>query len=68
MTPASAEASRTFSKTTRNGASPSPLRELDIQLRDGTIRHCIVNTVAINDRGEPAFLSVITDITERKQS
>ena len=68
MTPASAEASRTFSKTTRNGASPSPLRELDIQLRDGTIRHCIVNTVAINDRGEPAFLSVITDITERKQA
>jgi PAS domain S-box-containing protein len=66
QTAVSAEASRVFINATRSGASPAPLREIDIQLRNGTIRHCLINTVRIEDKGIPAFLSVITDITERK--
>lgn len=48
-----------------NGALPDPA-EADIRLSDGSIRHCIVKTVPLHDRGDPVFLSVITDITERK--
>jgi PAS domain S-box-containing protein len=66
LTPASAESSREFITAIRNGESRPPLREIDIQLRDSTIRHCIIKTVPIEDKGNPAFLSVITDITERK--
>ncbi|MGB7788758.1 PAS domain S-box protein [Methanoregula sp.] len=66
LTPASAGAFRAFIKTTRNEATPAPSREIDIQLRDGTIRHCMIKTVRIEYKGIPAFLSVITDITGRK--
>ncbi len=59
-------ASRDFINAIHSGDAAAPLHELDVRLRDDTVRHCIVKTVAINDRGEPAFLSVITDITERK--
>lgn len=43
---------------------PDPA-EADIRLPDGSIRHCIIKTVPLHDRGEPGFLSVVTDITER---
>jgi len=66
LTAASADASRAFINAVRLGESPPPLNEIDIQLRDGTIRHCLIRTVPIEDKGIPAFLSVITDITERK--
>ncbi len=33
---------------------------------DDTIRHCLVKTVRINFQGSPLFLSVVTDITERR--
>jgi PAS domain S-box-containing protein len=66
LTAASAEVFRAFVEGFRSGASPAPLREIDIQLRNGTIRHCLIKTVRIEDKGIPAFLSVITDITERK--
>jgi PAS domain S-box-containing protein len=66
LTPASAEASRAFFSAIRRGESPAPLNETDIQLRDGTIRKCLIRTVQIEEAGIPAFLSVITDITERK--
>ena len=46
--------------------SRQSLSEIDIQLRDGTIRHCLIKTVRIEDKGLPACLSVITDITDRK--
>ena len=66
MTAASAEAFRAFTSAIRSGESPSPLGGIDIRLGDGTIRHCLIKTVRIEDVGMPAFLSVITDITERK--
>jgi PAS domain S-box-containing protein len=66
FTPESASASRERIRAIQeNGALPDPA-EADIRLSDGSIRHCIVKTVPLNYRGEPAFLSVITDITERK--
>jgi PAS domain S-box-containing protein len=43
-----------------------PTREIELRLPGGDIRHCMVKSVMISDRGEPAVLSVITDITERK--
>ena len=43
-----------------------PTREIELQLPGGDIRRCMVKSVLISDRGEPAVLSVITDITERK--
>jgi len=48
------------------GNSPTSSGEIDLRFRDGAIHHCIVKTVKINDRGESSYLSVITDITERK--
>ncbi|MGB8220738.1 MAG: PAS domain S-box protein [Methanoregula sp.] len=43
-----------------------PTREIELRLPGGDIRRCMVKSVMISDRGEPAVLSVITDITERK--
>ena len=66
LTPASAEAARAVINAIRNGDFPEHLSEIDIQLRDGTIRRCLIKTVRIDDNGLPSGLSVITDITERK--
>jgi len=44
---------------------PDPA-EADIRLPEGSVRHCIVKTVSLHYLGEPVFLSVLTDITERK--
>ncbi len=66
LTAASEEASRAFIQAIRRGESPAPQKEIDIQLRDGTVRHCLIRTVPIEEAGIPAFLSVITDITDRK--
>jgi PAS domain S-box-containing protein len=66
LTPASAEASRAAIHEIRNGKFPDLISGIDIQLRDGTVRHCLIKTVRIEDKGVPAGLSVITDITERK--
>ena len=66
LTPASAEVSRAYINAIQSGESPSPVNEIVIQLRDSTIRHCMIKTVRIEDKGIPAFLSVITDITKRK--
>jgi PAS domain S-box-containing protein len=66
LTPASAEATRAFIIAKSKGDAPALLREIDLQLHDGPIRHCMIKTVRIEHEGIPAFLSVITDITERK--
>jgi len=66
LTPASAEAARAVITAIRDGDLPDHLSEIDIQLRDGTVRHCLIKTVRIEDAGLPSALSVITDITERK--
>jgi len=66
LTPASAEAAREVIDAIRRDEFPDHLREIDIPLRDGTIRHCLIKTVRIDDVGLPSGLSVITDITERK--
>jgi len=66
LTPASAEAAREVIDAIRRDEFPDHLIEIDIQLRDGTIRHCLIKTVRIEDAGLPSGLSVITDITERK--
>ncbi len=66
LTPASAEAAREVIDAIRRDEFPDYLSEIDIQLRDGTIRHCLIKTVRIEDAGLPSGLSVITDITERK--
>jgi len=66
LTPASAEAARQIIDAIRRGELPDHLIEIDIRLRDGTIRHCLIKTVRIEDAGLPSGLSVITDITERK--
>jgi len=66
LTAASAEASRAFIQGIQRGESPAPQNEIEIRLQDNTIRHCLIRTVPIEDKGNPAFLSVITDITERK--
>ena len=66
LTPASAEAAREVIDAIRRDEFPDHLSEIDIQLRDGTIRHCLIKTVQIEDAGLPSGLSVITDITERK--
>jgi PAS domain S-box-containing protein len=66
LTPASAEALREAVGASRDGDDAAPVWEIDLLLRDGSIRHCIITTVPIEDKGIPAFLSVITDITERK--
>jgi PAS domain S-box-containing protein len=46
--------------------SPALLSETAVKLQDNTVRHCMIKTVQIEDKGIPAFLSVITDITDRK--
>jgi PAS domain S-box-containing protein len=66
LAPGSAGTLRAFLAGTRNGDLPAPPGVIDIRLPDGTVRHCLIKTVPIEDRGVPAFLSVITDITERK--
>jgi PAS domain S-box-containing protein len=66
LTATSAEAVRAFIHATRSGESPAPLSEIDIQLRNGTVRNCLIRTVPVDDRGTQAFISVITDITGRK--
>jgi len=66
QTPAGAGVSWVHINATRNGGSPDLSDEIDIRLRDSTVRHCMIQTVRINDKGTAAFLSVITDITERK--
>jgi len=66
LTPASAEAARAVIGALSRGESPEYLSEIEILLRDGTIRHCLITTVRIEDNGLPSGLSVITDITERK--
>jgi len=66
LTPASAEAAQAVINASRSGDFPEYLSEIDIQLRDGTVRHCLIKTVRIEDHGLPSGLSVITDITERK--
>ncbi|MDD1694070.1 MAG: PAS domain S-box protein [Methanoregula sp.] len=66
LTPASAEAARAVINAIRKGEFPDYLSEIDIQLRDGTIRHCLIKTVRIEDKGILSGLSVITDITDRK--
>jgi PAS domain S-box-containing protein len=50
----------------RSGEFLDPLSEIDLQVSDGIIRHCLIKTVQIKDAGIPALLSVITDITGRK--
>nr|WP_321351824.1 ATP-binding protein [uncultured Methanoregula sp.] len=66
LTPESAGALREAVGAARGGGGAAPLREIDLLLPDGTIRHGIIATVPIEDKGISAFLSVITDITERK--
>ena len=66
LTAASAEVSRAYINALRSGDAPAPFNTIDIQLRNGTIRHCLIKTVPIEDKGIPALLSVITDITDRK--
>jgi len=66
LTPASAGALREALSAARGGGGAAPLREIDLLLPDGTIRHGIITTVPIEDKGISAFLSVITDITDRK--
>ena len=66
LTPASAEAAREVIDAIRRDEFPDHLIEIDIQLRDGTIRHCLIKTARIEDDGLPSGLSVITDITDRK--
>ncbi|MDD1689683.1 MAG: PAS domain S-box protein [Methanoregula sp.] len=66
LTPPAAEAARTVIDAICRGEFPDYLSEIDIQLRDGTVRHCLITTVRIEDKGLPSGLSVITDITDRK--
>ncbi|MFA6332526.1 MAG: PAS domain S-box protein, partial [Methanoregula sp.] len=66
LTPESAVAARKVIDAIRSGEFPKHLSEIDILLRDGTIRHCLITTVRIEDKGVLSGLSVITDITERK--
>jgi len=58
--------SQGFIAATRSGDSVSHFSGIDIQLPDGTVRHCMIKTVRIEDNGIPASLSVVTDITEQK--
>lgn len=66
LAPESARAVREVFDTSPHGESPEYLREIDIRLRDGPTRHCLITTVPIEDNGLLSGLSVITDITERK--
>jgi PAS domain S-box-containing protein len=66
LSPSGATVVRESIQKTHTGNSPAAYSEIDLQFRDSTIHHCIVKTVRIHDRRELSFLSVITDITERK--
>ena len=55
MTAAGAEAFRAFTSATPSGESPLPLGGIDIRLRDGTIRDCLIKTVRIEDTGMPGI-------------
>ena len=66
LTPASADTTETRIRAVIGGASEPAPAEIDIQLPKKSIRHCIVRTAVIHDNGVPAFMSVLTDITERK--
>ena len=66
ISPADAGSSGEFIRALGSNGPPFPVSEIDIRLRDGTVRHCQVKTVRIDDAGIMAYLSVITDITERK--
>jgi PAS domain S-box-containing protein len=66
LPPESADTIRTFIRETIAGNSPSSYGEIELKFRENITRHCIAKTLKINDRGEPSFLSVMTDITERK--
>ena len=66
LSPESAEVMRAFITAARNGDLPASPVGMDIRLRDATIRHCMIRSVPIEDKGVPAFLSVVTDITEQK--
>jgi len=66
LTPPRAETSRAGINAIRGGDFPDYPGVIDIRLRDGTLRHCLIKTVPIEDKGLPSGLSVITDITERK--
>jgi len=62
LTPASAG---TLREVIGEPGAPLP-QEIDLLLPDGTIRRGIIVTVPIEDQGIKVFLSVITDITDRK--
>jgi len=66
LTPESAEICRAAVVAYSKGEIPIPPNEIDIRLQDGTIRHCMIRTVKIEYKRIPAYLAVITDITERK--
>ncbi len=66
LTEASGEAFRASIDGFSRGVFPAPLPGIDIRLQDQTIRHCLIRTVPIDDAEIPLFLSVITDITDRK--
>jgi PAS domain S-box-containing protein len=66
LPPESADTIRAFVRETLAGNSPDSYGEIELKFSDNIIRHCIAKTLKINDRGEPSFLSVMTDITERK--
>jgi PAS domain S-box-containing protein len=66
LTPASAGILRETVSANRNDNRTALPHEIDLLLPDGRIRHSIIATVPIEDKGTPAFLSVITDITDRK--
>jgi PAS domain S-box-containing protein len=57
---------REFIRETLAGNSLVSYCESDLRFHAGTIHHCIVKTVRINDQGKLSSLSVITDISEQK--
>ena len=70
LSPESAETHRASLAACSVGASPvlpgGIGSEIEIQLPDGTVRHCLIKTVKIEYKALPAYLAVITDITKRK--
>jgi PAS domain S-box-containing protein len=66
LTPESAPALRERIDGARRGDHLASPGDIDIRLPDTTIRHCLIKTVPIEDKGVPAFLSVVTDITGQK--
>jgi PAS domain S-box-containing protein len=66
LTDESSVAVESVFERTRTRETSLPTREIALRLPGGDIRRCMIKSVMISDRGEPAILSVITDITERK--